>query len=274
MKLAASTLGCPDWGFEKILSEYSKIGIEGIEIRGLEGETDADKIERFAPENAENTLNKLKEKNLKLVGFGTSCSFHDPEKYLENISQGKKSIDVCERMGIPFIRVFGNSFPPERNKEAVISDVVSGLSELCEYGKEKGVNVYLEIHGDFNTTETVSPILCQMKSNPNFGILWDIEHSDRAYGDNVLPFYRLISPYVRHVHVKDYMRAKDGKPFELCLVGKGEIPVPTLLGWLKSDGYDGYLSFEWEKKWVPSLPEPEVAFPDYVAYIREVLAKL
>ena len=71
MKLAASTLGCPDWDFEKILSEYSKIGIEGIEIRGLEGETDADKIERFAPENAENTLNKLKEKNLKLVGFGT-----------------------------------------------------------------------------------------------------------------------------------------------------------------------------------------------------------
>ena len=113
-----------------------------------------------------------------------------------------------------------------------------------------------------------------MKNNPNFGILWDIEHSDRAYGDNVLPFYRLISPYVRHVHVKDYMRAKDGKPFELCLVGKGEIPVPTLLGWLKSDGYDGYLSFEWEKKWVPSLPEPEIAFPGYVAYIREVLAKL
>ena len=152
--------------------------------------------------------------------------------------------------------------------------MISGLSELCEYGKEKGVNVYLEIHGDFNTVEALTPVLNELKNNPYFGILWDIEHSDRAYGDNVLPFYRLISPYVRHVHVKDYMRAKDGKPFELCLVGKGEIPVPTLLGWLKSDGYDGYLSFEWEKKWVPSLPEPEIAFPGYVGYLKKVLPQI
>jgi hypothetical protein len=33
---------------------------------------------------------------------------------------------------------------------------------------------------------------------------------------------------------------------------------------LKNEGYDGYYSFEWEKKWHPYLPEPEVAFPHFI----------
>jgi hypothetical protein len=42
---------------------------------------------------------------------------------------------------------------------------------------------------------------------------------------------------------------------------------------LKQGGYDGWLSFEWEKKREPDLQEPEVAFPHYVKYAKELMSK-
>ena len=271
MKLSATTLGCPNWDFPRILEEFERLGFAGIEVRGLEGEMDAGKIGRFSPENAEETLRLTAEHHLKLIGFGTSCNFHDPAQFEDSVRQGKESIDVCQRMHIPWIRVFGDRFPPEFSREETVVRVIRGLRELCDYADGKDVEVYLEIHGEFNTIEAVAPVLEAMKDRKNFGILWDMEHSDRAYGDGVEPFYQLIRPFIRHVHVKDYLRATADAPFRLCLVGQGEIPIPTLLGWLKRDGYEGYLSLEWEKKWVPELPKAEEAFPVYAAYMQPLL---
>lgn len=271
MKLSATTLGCPDWSFEQVLAKFEEYGFEGIEIRGIEGQMDADKITQLSPENAEQTLTAVKAHRLTFIGFGTSCNFHDAERYDAAIDQGKKSIDVCSRTGIPFIRVFGDRFPEDVPREEVIARVINGLQTLCAYAADKKVAVYLEIHGEFNTVEAVKPLLEALKAVKNFGILWDVEHSDRAYGDDVEAFYALIRPFIRHVHVKDYIRATDTEPYHLCKVGEGEIPIPRLLSWLKRDGYNGYLSLEWEKKWHPELPDASEAFPAYVAYMKTLL---
>ena len=54
-------------------------------------------------------------------------------------------------------------------------------------------------------------------------------------------------------------------------MGQGDVPVPEIVARLRADGYDGYYSFEWEKKWAPEIEEPEVAFPDYMHYMKELL---
>ena len=191
MKLSISTLGCPDWDFMQVVRKYAALGAD-IEVRGIDGETEAGKIARFAPENAEETRRILKEHNLKIVGFGTSCKFDREEKLEENIAAAKEAVDVCVRMGIPAIRVFGNDIPePSRTLETALL-LCRGLEEVCAYGAEKGVKVNLEIHGDFNTIESITPVVERMGGVPAFGILWDVMHSDRAYGDDYLPFYELI----------------------------------------------------------------------------------
>lgn len=266
MKLSISTLGCPDWGFDRVVTEFEKLGVD-IEVRGVDGEMDAEKIARFAPENAEATKALLAAHHVRLVGFGTSCSFHDPDKLEENVAAARRAIDVCVRMGIPSIRVFGNNIPDPARMEETAQTVCRGLQKVCAYGAEKGVGVNLEIHGDFNSKEALRLIVDGMRGVPAFGILWDIEHSDKTCGDDFMPFYEVIRPLVRHVHVKDYIRGENGQ-FTLCRMGLGNIPVKAILSQLKADGYDGYYSFEWEKKWVPSLEEPEVAFPAFVEYMR------
>jgi sugar phosphate isomerase/epimerase len=57
----------------------------------------------------------------------------------------------------------------------------------------------------------------------------------------------------------------------VALLGEGEIPVRQQLEVLRRVGYGGYISFEWEKKWHPELPEAEVALPLGMAWLRAQL---
>ena len=36
--------------------------------------------------------------------------------------------------------------------------------------------------------------------------------------------------------------------------------------------YDGFISFEWEKKWHPEIADPEIALPHFTRWFREKYA--
>lgn len=266
MNLAFSTLGCPDYTFEEIIKCAEKYGVSGIEIRGINSAMEADKIEEFV--DADKTKALIKKQGLTITDFGTSCAFHDDTGYDQAVREGRSAVDVCERMEIPYIRVFGNDITDCR--EAVIKNIIRGIGGLCEYAKDKNVGILLETHGDFATVENLCPVVEALKEHENFGILWDVEHSDKAYGDNWQEFYNYIGPYVKHVHLKDYKRAKEGKPFVLTLAGKGDIPLAHIVRTLLADGYTGYFSLEWEKKWKPELPEFTVAMDSFVETMNKI----
>ena len=266
MKLSFTTLGCPDWSFEKILDEGRNMGFTGIEVRGIDREMRADKIPLFFPENAEKTKAALHDKGITIVGFGTSVYFHNDENYENALEEGRLAIDVCERMGIPGIRVFGDTI--EGDPSEIIEKVAKGLRILCEYAKDKSVKVLLEIHGNFNRLETVMPVVEKVKDCPAFGIIWDIEHSYKVYEENWPVFYEGIKPWICHTHFKDVKKV--GDKFEICIPGDGVVPMDDIYRRLVADGYQGWYSLEWEKMWHPELPEPEVAFPRFIDYMKKL----
>lgn len=268
MKLSISTLGCPNWTFEQILTNFEALGVEGIEVRGIEGVVDAAKIPYFTEDARAETLDRVASHHLKLIGFGTSASFHDPAKREANLAEAKTAIDVCRRMGIPAIRVFGNNAPAGEGHADTLRRIGEGLLEVCRYANGSGVGVNLEIHGDINTIDNVAPILDIAGGEPSFGIIWDVMHSDKTTGDDFEPFYQFIRPYIRHVHLKDHVRAGD-PPYRLTNIGRGDIPLAAIIRRLEADGYNGYYSFEWEKKWHPELDEPEIAFPEFVRFMKQ-----
>ena len=101
----------------------------------------------------------------------------------------------------------------------------------------------------------------------NFGLIWDVAHSDRAYGSEWQRFYNDIAPWVRHVHIKDHVRIAAGsgtRSFRLTMPGDGEIPIRDIVRRLALDGYSGYFSLEWERMWHPELPPIEDALPRFV----------
>lgn len=266
-RLAFSTLGCPEWNLERTVENGTFYGFSAIEIRGLGTELQTSRIPAFLPENRQKTVAYLSENGLPIICIGTSCSFHDPSGFGDALKEGRETISLCKDVGIPYLRVFGDRIPEESMKGEIVERAAEGIGELCSYAQVCGnIQVLLEIHGDFNTIDVIAPLLEKIGKLPAFGILWDIEHSYRAYGADCGEFYRLIRPYIRHTHIKD-CRIVDGNA-ESCLLGEGELPIAELISMLEEDGYRGMYSFEWEKRWQPEIEGPEIAFPRYVRQMK------
>lgn len=268
MKISFTTLSCPQWSWEKILCEASRLGFDGIEIRGIEGEMYLPKAKPFLPENLDVTITELKCRNLKIICLGTSCKFHDPADFNAAIEEGKASIDLAEKLSVPYIRVFGDRIPNPDKKEEAFDAVARGMNELGNYSEGKGVTVLQETHGDFASIETVKPVFDKIQSTAT-GLLWDIEHTHKVYGKSFVEFYKVMGGVIKHIHIKDTKKV-DGK-FQLCLVGKGDVPIGSIIRVLRENNYTGWLSLEWEKKWHPELEEPEIAIVEYIDYIRKLL---
>lgn len=268
MKISFSTLSCPDWRYEKVLSEAKALGFDGIEIRGIAGEMLLPNIEAFRNENLKSTMEELKSLGLEICSLDSSTRFHDPELYDKYIKEGEETIDLASKMGVKYIRVFGDKIPDPEKADEVTQAIVRGINHLCDYAKGKNVMVLLETHGDFADLKTLKPILEGTK-RPEFGILWDIEHTFKIYGDDVETFYNKVGHLIKHVHIKD--AKKLGNEFKLCGIGEGDVPIKKVLEILNQNNFEGYVSLEWEKKWKPELDEPEIAIPFFKKYMDNLL---
>ena len=270
-KLAFSTISCWEWPFSKVLDEAQKMGFSGIEIRGLENKMMIDEVPYFKPEKKDSTLAAVKAHNLSIIGFGSSVRF-DKEKEFDNmVAEGKRTIDVCQFMGIPAVRIFGDRFPPGEPEKILIDRVAKGASILAEYGEGRGVRVVLESHGDFITLERLRGVFDQVKSK-NFKLLWDIGATDVTYGDNYMELYRSIKDLVVQTHIRDHIRGTPGdvKTYTYCNTGEGQVPIKAIVKQLLSDGYNGYLTLEWTRKWKADLPDAEIEFPKYVRFMNDI----
>lgn len=262
MKLCFSTLGCTEKSLEEVIALARRFGINALEIRGIASTLNNGEIEDFKEENATKTKERLHSAGLSPVVLGTSCMFHTEELSLRAQKEGEEAILIAERMGIPYIRVFGNNIAGERN--ACIKAVTEGVRRLCDFAIGKGVCVLLEVHGDFNTVENLAPILKALGTHPHFGLIWDIAHSHEPYGKDFMRFYSAVRPYIRHVHIKD-KKVGEG----LVLPGEGEVPILPIVKQMLADGYEGCFSLEWERLWHPSLLDIETALARFCTLLSE-----
>ncbi|WP_240415300.1 sugar phosphate isomerase/epimerase family protein [Paenibacillus periandrae] len=267
MKIAFQTLASPNWSWEETLQAAVKLGYDGIELRGVEGEMYLPRARPFLPENIEQTLLDLQQKGLEICCLDTSCAFHNEEKYRAAIPEGKDAIDLAVKLQAPYIRVFGDIIPEGTSETEIAGTIASGLTELGRYAEGTGVTVLLETHGDISNHRIIKQIMDQTDSS-SVGVLWDFEHP-YLHGEEPELTYRELAPYIKHTHVKDAIKGENGK--KLCLIGDGDVPVPQIVSILKENGYNGWLSLEYEKKWAPYLEEPEVSLPAYMSYIKKLV---
>jgi sugar phosphate isomerase/epimerase len=265
-KLCFSTLGCPDWTFEKIVKFAVEYKYQGIEIRTIQREIDITKIKEFANANIKSTKKILADHNIKLVDLGSSAAMHHTDKATrqKNIDDAKRYIDLANTLDCPYIRVFPNNLPKDDTKQAVLDLIVSGLNELGAYAKTSNVTVLMESHGDLVSKADLVYVM-QKVDTKKIGLIWDILNAWSVTKEDPAEVHAAISKYIHHVHVKDGV-IRDGK-VQYTVLGKGEAPVRQAIQLLQKGGYQGYYSFEWEKLWHPEIEEPEIALAQYPAEI-------
>jgi len=113
--------------------------------------------------------------------------------------------------------------------------------------------------------------------DPAFGALWDMGHTWRVGGEPPEISFEAIGARVGYTHVKDAVydpaspRSMDDG-WRYVAPGTGELPLGESIQLLKTSGYDGWLLFEHEKRWHSELPEPEEIFPQFVRWIKPIIA--
>ena len=261
--LAFSTLGCPDWDFNKITDFAAQNNYTGIEVRGLLKEMDLTKAKEFnSPENIKNTMAIMMDKGLKFVDLGSSCMLHFPEgeERKKNLDEGKRFIDLAQKINCPNVRVFPNKIADPSKKIETLDLIAQGLQELGNHAKGSDVDVLMETHGDVVKSDDIVYVM-KAGANEHAGLVWDITNMWSITKEPPEEVYPKLKKYIRHTHIKD-LKMVDGKE-QYVLLGQGDVPIFTAIDLLMKGGYKGYYSFEWEKLWHPEIIEPEIALADY-----------
>lgn len=262
-----STLGCVDYTLDEILALAVRFGIPALELRGMDGAVKPEQIPALSPDRIAETAARLAAAVCPVV-YGSSIACTDAARDPAKLTAGFAEIDIAAALGFPNVRVFGNRYL-DGDEAASVQAAAGVLRELCAYASPRGITVLLEVHGDFVRAETFEALFAALAGVENFGLIWDVAHSDGPYGDDWLPFWRTIAPYVRHVHIKDHRRATADSTKVLTQLGEGDIPLLPILRQLAADGYEGCVSLEWERKWHPELPPIEAALEQFCAILAD-----
>jgi len=264
LPLVYSTLGCPDWSLERMIEEAVADGYAGLEIRVLDGQI----IPADMPAQRRKEIRELMRQNgLVIAGLGASTRFSspDPAERRKNQDELRRYLELANDLESPMVRTFGGGVAEGQTIEQTIDWLAEGLAGVMETAEAQGVTVVLETHDAFCRGQEVAATLAKVE-HPNLKAVWDTHHPYRM-GESVADTWKYIGHRLAHVHIKDARRRPDGE-WDLVLLGKGEVPNREVIDLLLAKGYSGYLSAEWEKKWHPSIEEPEIALPQHAQVLR------
>jgi sugar phosphate isomerase/epimerase len=269
MRLAFSTLGCPNWGLEQVAEAAAAHGFDAIELRALAGGLDLLGRPEFAPERVGATRAWLEGHGLRVCCVDTSCSF-DSADADERRAQERIAVDHCAlaiALGAPLIRVFPDRIPEGATREATRDRIVESLREVALRAPD-GVRVGLETHGDFAHADATAEIV-ELVAHPKVAVIWDVANA-LAAGSPVREAALALAPLLAHVHLRDAMPVEGREHWLPVLAGRGAVPFAEAVAALGEIAYDGFVSFEWEKYWNPEIEEPDVALPDFAAAMRRI----
>ena len=146
-----------------------------------------------------------------------------------------------------------------RTFDSALPALADACRTVTAYAAERGVQTMVENHGQFCQESSRVEKLVGAVAHPNFGLLVDMGNFLCADEDPVQAVAR-VAPFARHVHVKDFhvksgSEPNPGKAFfgtrggnylRGAIVGHGNVPVYPCLRILDAQGYDGYVSIEFE----------------------------
>ncbi len=236
-----------------MISLSKEIGFNGIEFTDLIPE------EGFTEEEYALELKKEAEKlGLKIVSHtvGANLLAEDIDKEIERL---KHKVDIASLLGAPTMRhdayfSFPENKPENADFDYYLPRVCDAFRKVTEYAETKGVKTCTENHGFIcQDAERVERII-KTVNHKNFGWLVDIGNFMCTDGD-CYDSVKLAAKYAFHVHAKDFyiLKAPDntiktshGRYIQGSALGKGAVPIKKCLDELKLQGYNGFVTIEFE----------------------------
>ncbi|MEV5727444.1 sugar phosphate isomerase/epimerase family protein [Streptomyces pharetrae] len=260
MKLAFSTLGVPGLPLPDVLRLAAEHGYHGVELRAHPEEPVHPGLGRDERAQVAAEFKAAGVEPLGLAGYVRVAAPGDDEPVLADI---RALLDLARDLGAPFVRVFPGADLVGQPPEEADAVAARRLGVAAELAADAGVRILLETHDSHRTGADAIRILGPV-GHRHVGALWDVMHTWLG-GEQPSETYAALSPHLGYVQVKDIASADDTAPLPL---GAGVLPVAEVVEVLSRHGWDGWLCWEYEKRWYESaapLPELLGAGRDHLA---------
>ncbi|WP_367322924.1 sugar phosphate isomerase/epimerase family protein [Streptomyces sp. HUAS ZL42] len=261
MKLAFSTLGVPGLPVSDVLRLASAHGYHGVELRAHPEEPVHPGL---GPAERADVAAEFKAAGIELLGLAGYARVAAPGDDEPVIEEMRGLLGLARDLGAPYVRVFPGADPAQSAAEA---DAVAArrLGTAAEHAADLGVRILLETHDSHRTGAAAIRVL-GLVGHRNVGALWDVMHTWLG-GEQPSETYAALSPYLGYVQVKDIASAEDTTPLPL---GSGVLPLTECVEVLSRHGWDGWLCWEYEKRWY----EEAAPLEELLGAGREHLARL
>lgn len=244
-KRAFSTLAFYRASVEEIISIAKEAEINAIEVRLDDNDL------FFGLENNEldRAIKLLDENGITVCNIGTTIILIGYDA--DVVENAKKCLEIAAKVKAKGMRVFLGYFfgKYSENRPDDYEGIVRALKEIAGFARDYGVEVWVETHNNYSTSDILFKILEDV-GYENVKIIWDVMHPiERGEMPDVTS--SVLKDKIAHVHIKDGIKKDDEDEIEYhyTKLGEGSIPIEEVMICLDKIGYEGYISLEWEDKW-------------------------
>ena len=248
------------------LKKAAEQGFDGIEFTDLCPENKKDATLEEQLDYARVLKAEAERLGVEIVAYliGADLYKGDAEKDAAEVERVKGQVRVAAALGAPIMRhdvcrnekIDGRAIGFDR----MLPVIADNVRKITEYAETFGVRTCSENHGKIAQDSDRVERLWHTVDRDNYGILVDMGNFACVDEDSVRAVSRL-APYAIHAHAKDFHKlpfgtqmAEGDKFFASrgcnilmgCALGDGDIPVEQCVAILKSVGYDGWISIEFE----------------------------
>ena len=251
MNVSFSTRGWQNIGWEEQLDTAVTMRFGGVEVYNVH--KDAALTGRGGPfdkYNAAATVRELREKNLRIPCFDTSCDISVPG----SLDEIRRTMQIARDVRVEYVSVVAL-----HDDDAAIT---GALRELICDAQTLQLTILIKTSGVFADTARLRRLMDDFACD-ELAALWDMHHPYRDHGESADTTIKNLGAYVRHVHLRD---SNDDGSYNL--IGEGTLPVREMMRALSCIDSDGFSSIEWKPEWMEDLDDREVIFPHFVNYMN------
>ena len=268
VKFAFSTVACPKWDFDTIAARAREYGYDGVEIRGFLNEPILTATNPFLTDP--NKLRGIFEgAGLQICCLASSVAFtQDRKRDAQLADDVRRFVDAAKAVNCPIVKVFDTQVRPGQSRATAGVALGDWLVPLGDYAAERDVLLVVENALSFRTAKELWAILDRIQ-HPAVASCWDVFNA-AVVGESPAVSVPTLNSRIQYTQVKDAKLGALGATY--CKLGEGDVQVEKFLIRLRGVGYAGWVTFEWEKAWLPGLAEPEEVLPDALTKLRAYAA--
>ena len=264
MRFSFSTKGWHGISWSTFVETAADLAFDGIEIHNLFSPAMAEKGCPADKQAGAATYRALFDRKLSIPCINTTADIADAAAFEKVTAEIDGCIEAAVRLKAPYVRLHTTL-----DKAAYSEDAVRQVLS-CALPKAESSNVVLliETMGAYADTALLRDLLDSYASD-FLAALWDMHETHLLQGEASQTSITNLGAYIRHVHIKDASR-NDGGAQTYQLIGEGDMPLEQMVNALHSVNYDGFISLEWDPRWLDELNDLTIIMSHFINTISSI----